>query len=111
MGKSFRERPSRLAEKLLYIRKGLGLSQNGIISRMGLTDQIIQADISTYELDQREPPLRILLQYARAANVFVEALIDDELDLPENLPASTKSEGIRVKKAPRSRRMSRTARQ
>lgn len=110
MGKSFRERPARLAEKLLCIRKGLGLSQNGIISRMGLTDQIIQADISTYELDQREPPLRILLQYARAANVFVEALIDDELDLPENLPASIKSEGIKVKKAHRSRSMSRTAR-
>jgi transcriptional regulator with XRE-family HTH domain len=110
MGKSFRERPARLSEKLLYIRKGLGLSQNGIISRMGLTDQIIQADISTYELDQREPPLRILLQYARAANVSVEALIDDELNLPENLPASAKSEGIRIKKTTRSRKISRTAR-
>ena len=50
MGKSVRERPARLAEKLRHIRKALGLSQNGMIRRMGLTDEIIQADISTYEM-------------------------------------------------------------
>src|SRR5947199_1851372 len=99
MGKSVRERPARLAEKLRHIRKALGLSQNGMIRRMGLTDEIIQADISTYEIDQREPPLKVLLAYARAANVSVEALIDDELDLPEELPTKTKSEGIRRKVA------------
>lgn len=35
MGKAVRERPVRLAEKLLHIRKALGLSQNGIIRRNG----------------------------------------------------------------------------
>jgi transcriptional regulator with XRE-family HTH domain len=103
MGKAIRERPARLAEKLLHIRKALDLSQNGMIRRMGLTNEIVQADISTYEIDQREPPLKVLLQYARAANISVEALIDDELDLPEKLPASPKSEGIRRKKSPRKR--------
>jgi transcriptional regulator with XRE-family HTH domain len=83
-----------LAEKLLHIRKALGLSQNGIIRRMGLADKIVQADISTYEIDQREPPLKVLLAYARAANVAVEALIDDELSLPDGLPCGQKSEGI-----------------
>jgi transcriptional regulator with XRE-family HTH domain len=64
---------------------------------MGMAGDIVQADISTYELDQREPPLKVLLAYARAANVSVEALIDDELDLPEELPTKVKSEGIRRK--------------
>jgi transcriptional regulator with XRE-family HTH domain len=99
MGKAVRERPARLAEKLLHIRKAQGLSQNGLIRRMGLAGEIVQADISTYEIDQREPPLKVLLAYARAANVSVEAVIDDELDLPEELPAKTKSEGIRRKAA------------
>jgi transcriptional regulator with XRE-family HTH domain len=94
MGKAVRERPARLAEKLLQIRKALGLSQNGMIRRMGLTDKIVQADISTYELDRREPPLKVLLAYARAANVSVEALIDDEMSLPNKLPHSRKSHGI-----------------
>jgi transcriptional regulator with XRE-family HTH domain len=91
MGKAVRERPARLAEKLLQIRETLGLSQNDLIRRMGLTNIIIQADISTYELDHREPPLKILLAYAQAANIYVEALIDDALDLPKELPASPKS--------------------
>jgi transcriptional regulator with XRE-family HTH domain len=94
MGKAVRERPAHLAEKLLHIRKALELSQNGIIRRLSLTDEIIQADVSTYELNQREPPLKVLLAYARAANVAVEALIDDELSLPDELPCRKKCEGI-----------------
>lgn len=94
MGKAVRERPVRLAEKLLHIRKALGLSQNGMIRRIGLADEIVQADVSTYEIDQREPPLKVLLAYARAANVAVEALIDDELSLPDELPCKRKCEGI-----------------
>jgi transcriptional regulator with XRE-family HTH domain len=104
MGKSVRERPVHLAKKLLHIRKALGLSQNEMIRRMALVEEIIQADISTYELDQREPPLKVLLAYARAANLFVEAIIDDDLDLPEELPASKKSEGIRQKVFRRNKR-------
>ena len=38
---------------------------------------------------------------ARAANVSVEALIDDRLDLPAKLPARRKSEGVRRAAAPR----------
>lgn len=97
MGKAVRERPARLAEKLLYIRVALGLSQNGLIRQIGMVDKLVQADISTYELNQREPPLRVLLEYARAANVSVESLIDDELNLPEKLPSKPKSEGIRTR--------------
>jgi transcriptional regulator with XRE-family HTH domain len=105
MGKSVRERPARLAEKLRHIRKALGLSQNGMIRRMGLTNEIVQADISTYEINQREPPLKVLLAYARAANVAVEALIDDNLSLPDVLPCPKKCEGIAAAvKRPKTRR-------
>jgi transcriptional regulator with XRE-family HTH domain len=38
--------------------------------------------ISEYEIGRREPNLMLLLQYARAAGVTVESLIDDHLDLP-----------------------------
>jgi transcriptional regulator with XRE-family HTH domain len=97
MGQSSRPRPARLAEKLLEIRVKLGLSQNELIGRLGLTEELTQARISAYERGVREPPLLTLLEYARAANVSVEALIDDGLDLPERLPATPRSEGIRRK--------------
>lgn len=87
MGTKRRPRPARLAEKLLEIRTKLGLSQNEMIRRMGLSDRIVQAEISAYEHEIREPPLHVLLQYARAANVLVEWLIDDEIDIPNKLPA------------------------
>jgi transcriptional regulator with XRE-family HTH domain len=65
----------------------------------GLDEELFQGSISGYELGTREPPLAVLLQYARAVNVYVEALIDDALDLPERLPAKPKSEGIRSRAA------------
>lgn len=100
---SARLRPARLAEKLLQIRTALGLSQPRMHRLLGVDHLIDYTKISTYELDKREPPLMVLLEYARAANVYVEALIDDELDLPERLPSPTKSEGVRRKSATRSR--------
>ena len=54
MGRATRSRPERLAEKLLHIRTALALSQNGIIRRMGLTDEITQDYISAYERAVRE---------------------------------------------------------
>ena len=88
-----------LAQKLLHIRSSLGLSQNQMIVQMGLQDDLLREEISDFERNKRVPSLDVVLQYARAANVSVEALIDDELNLPEKLPASPKSEGIRRKKS------------
>ena len=90
MGKSQRPRPARLAEKLRRIREALGLSQSEMLSRLGAEEQIDYTTISKYELGRNEPPLTILLEYARAAGVHVEALIDDELELPEKLPGPVK---------------------
>ena len=73
-------------------------------TRLGVGDVIPVSRISKYELDQNEPPLQILLHYARAANVYIDALVDDELDLPARLPSPTKSEGIRRKSAARSKK-------
>jgi transcriptional regulator with XRE-family HTH domain len=105
MGRAPRPKPVRLAEKLAQIRRAMGLSQDGMLARLGLGDKegIFRSSISGYERGTREPPLPVLLEYARAANVSVEALIDDKLDLPDEIPASPKSEGIRRGHRPRTR--------
>lgn len=97
MGSMARRRPERLAEKLLEIRTKLGLSQNELIRRLGLEDELTQAHISLFESGSRAPSLPVLLEYARAANVYMEALVDDGVDLPEDLPNRSKSEGVKRK--------------
>jgi transcriptional regulator with XRE-family HTH domain len=99
-----RPRPKRLAEKLLQIRNALGLSQAEMLSRLSSEDVISYHRISKYELDENEPPLSILLRYARVAGVYVEDLIDDELDLPERLPSTSRHKGIKHKPISRSRK-------
>ena len=83
-----------LAQKLRHIRIAMGLSQNQMIDRMGLTGRLLREEVSDFERNKRIPSLDVVLQYARAANVTVEALIDDERALPDKLPASSKSEGL-----------------
>lgn len=100
MGRTSRRRPARLGEKLLQIREALGLSQNQLIRRLGF-QELVQGTISAFESGTREPSLLVLLEYAHTANVSVECLIDDELDLPEELPASLRSEGFRRKRSSR----------
>jgi transcriptional regulator with XRE-family HTH domain len=96
-----RRRPERLAEKLLQVRNALGLSQSELWRRLGVEDEIPFKRISDYELDKAEPTLMILLQYARAAGVHTEALIDDDLDLPDKLPGAVNHEQIRRAYTPR----------
>jgi transcriptional regulator with XRE-family HTH domain len=80
MGHS-RPRPKHLAKKLLQIRRSLGMSQADLVKRLGVQDLIDHTTISKYELDKNEPPLAILLAYARLVGIPVEQLIDDELEL------------------------------
>jgi transcriptional regulator with XRE-family HTH domain len=98
-----RPKPERLAEKLLQIRNALGLSQQQLHRHLGVEDLIEYNEISKYERGRREPPLRILLQYARVAGVPTEVLIDDDLDLPERLPDTAKHEEIKRRYAARSK--------
>lgn len=95
MGTKPRIMPERLAEKLRQVRLALGLSQGEMWARLGVQDLIVVKQISAYELGKREPPLMVLLAYARAANVIADVLIDDALDLPAELPSATKHEGMR----------------
>jgi transcriptional regulator with XRE-family HTH domain len=90
--RSKRRRPSRLAEKLLSIRVELGLSQGGLVRHLGLEDQIERDYISKFERGLLEPTLDVLLAYARAISStcrgeFLEAMIDDKLNLPARLPS------------------------
>jgi transcriptional regulator with XRE-family HTH domain len=84
MARGARLKPERLAEKLIQIRVALGLSQNELIRRLDV--DLTQNRISEYETGKGEPPLPVLLRYARVAGMCVERLIDDELDLPDKLP-------------------------
>lgn len=85
MGRYHRQKPARLAEKLLQIRVDLGLSQNELIKHLGLDDDLTQSRISGYELGTREPSLLTLLKYARAIGVSTDVLIDDDIDIPKIL--------------------------
>jgi transcriptional regulator with XRE-family HTH domain len=90
LGGAARIKPKRLAEKLLQIRNVLGLSQTEMLYRLGVDDLIAYHYISRYETGTREPPLRILLEYARVAGVCLDTLANDDLDLPAKLPAKPK---------------------
>ena len=94
MGTLPRRTPKRLPEKLREIRLKLGLSQNGMISHMGLAEELTREEVSSFELGRRQPNLMTLWAYANAANLYVDALILDSVDLPEVLPSPVKSEGI-----------------
>lgn len=86
MGRSRRPKPARLAAKLLYIRTQLGLTQEQMLERLNYKKSPLYASqISDFEQGKREPPLLVLLQYARVAGVPMEALVDDELDTPSEL--------------------------
>jgi transcriptional regulator with XRE-family HTH domain len=90
MGKYPRRKQKRLPEKLLQIRLALGLSQNEVLRAIGAEDDLYRTNISNYELGDREPPLFVLLGYARIAGVCLDVIVDDDLNLPAKLPAKPK---------------------
>lgn len=90
MGRGPRERPERLAEKLLTIREMLGLSQTEMLKRLGAEERMAYHRISEFESGKGEPSLLILLEYAQVAGICVDVLINDKLDLPAKLPAKPK---------------------
>lgn len=95
MGRTPGMKPRRLPEKLRQIREGLGLSQNGLIRQLGFQGVLVQASISGYESGTREPPLPVLLRYSEVARVWMNALVDDDIDLPEVVPAVQMHEGVK----------------
>jgi len=57
------------------------MSQGEMVQRLSAQDLIHYTTIFKYELDKTEPPLAILLAYARLAGIPVEQIIDDKLEL------------------------------
>ena len=96
MGRYARRKQRRLGEKLRQIRETLNLSQNEMLWRLGLSEDYSRTIISNYEQDHREPPLFILLEYARLAGVCLDAIVDDDVDLPKTLPATPKHRGVKI---------------
>jgi transcriptional regulator with XRE-family HTH domain len=79
MGTTKRDYPRKLARKLRQVRTRARLSQSEIAKELGVKDRAI---ISQFETGKRQPPLPVLLKYARLAGVVVDTLIDDKLNLP-----------------------------
>ena len=83
MGRSYRSRPRRLADKLKAIRLRLGMTQAEMVEALAVKDEPLRpASISDYELGQREPPLLVLLRYARLGGCTMEQLVDDKIKWP-----------------------------
>ena len=74
-----RRRPKRLAEKLKQIREVLGLSQKEMAERLGI--HRTRHHISQYERGKAIPFLEVVLAYSRLANVTMNQIVDDDLDL------------------------------
>lgn len=106
MGRSSRPQPQRLGEKLWQIRAALDLTLEQLIERLNYKDSpIYPTNISGMERGEREPPLPLLLAYARLAGISTDVLIDDELDLPSKLVTnSTQVLSKRISKAKATRR-------
>jgi transcriptional regulator with XRE-family HTH domain len=78
-----RSRPKRLAEKLLQIREALGLSQREMAERLGerVGVKITSRNVSKYEREKSVPFIEVVLDYSRLANVTMNQIVDDDLDL------------------------------
>jgi transcriptional regulator with XRE-family HTH domain len=104
MGIASSLKPKRLPEKLIQIRAALDLSQNEMVGRLGFSEDLTREELSAFERGLRQPPLLVLLRYARCAGVSTDLLIDDETDLPPSIKKAAKAGVIRHKSGPRARR-------
>ena len=76
--------PKKLAKKLALIRMRLGLSQTQLVEALKYkATPLYASQISNFEQGKREPPLGVLLAYARLAGVSMECLVDDKVKLPD----------------------------
>ena len=83
MGKGRRKSPRKLGRKLREIRSRLGVGQVEMAAKLKRVDETIYPGlISRYEHGKAEPPLLVLLEYARLGRVSMETLVDDKLNLP-----------------------------
>ena len=100
MGRASRRRymPSRLGEKFWQIRSTFDLTQEAMLERLKLPTEITQSNISAYERGTKEPPIFVIKRYAEVANVWIDVLVNDSLELPDIIPSMRKHEGIKNKR-------------
>ncbi len=85
MSRKSRLRVKNLPGKLRKIRQALNLSQGGMLQLLDFEELTDRSIISGYERGEREPPLPVVLRYARVVGISVDCLIDDDLNLPEQI--------------------------
>ena len=88
--------PKNLAVKLLTIRQRLNESQNGMIVLLGLKGEFERGYVSKWERGLLEPPLHVLCAYADVANVYLDVIARDSLELPLKTPSKVKSMGLKI---------------
>ena len=67
----------------MQIRKALGLAQKEMAERLSKQAgvKITSRNVSKYEQDKSAPYIEIVLGYARLANVEMNEIVDDDLDI------------------------------
>ena len=106
MGNAKRAIPKRLPTKLRQIREALHLSQEQLIEKIkdaGVFGKLDRSYVSGWESGKREPTLEVLLHYSEIAGVWLNAILDDEVDLPARIPCSRMHEGIQRGTTPKSK--------
>lgn len=100
MGRASRKQyvPARLGEKFLQIRAALNLTQQSMLDLLDLPPEFSQSNISAYERGTKEPPIFVIMRYAEVANVWMDVLVQDSLDLPHVIPSRRKHEGLKRKR-------------
>lgn len=83
--------PKRLGVKLRQIRTAMGLTQEEMLKTLDLPPTIPQSTISAYERNARLPPYFVLAKYGDMANVWIDVLVRDSLDLPDKIPNPSKT--------------------
>lgn len=88
MGRRKKPEPLRLPEKLLRIRRYVGVTQKTLWESIRLTEWGDRSFISHYENGSRTPPPLLLLSYKEFVElhthflISVEDILDDSKDLP-----------------------------
>lgn len=83
--------PKRLGMKLRQIREALGFTQEEMLKQLDLPPVISQSTLSAYERNAKLPPYFVLARYGDVANIWIDVLVRDSLDLPNRLPSPTKT--------------------
>jgi len=83
--------PTRLGSKLRQIRTAMGLTQEEMLRLLDLPPVISQSTLSAYERNAKLPPYFVLARYGDIANVWIDVLVRDSLDLPNKIPSQTKT--------------------